>query len=191
MHSLRRQIAIVFQDAGLMSGTILENIALDDSIVTIDQIETAARQAQIHDFITTLPQQYNYDVGPCGVLLSSGQRQRIAIARALLRDSAVLILDEATSNLDMHTEQQVMKAIQQRRYGRTTIVITHRLPVAQFADQIIILHGGQICEQGAHNELITKGSRYYNMWKAFSASSTDSTIASNQRTEINSASALT
>ena len=171
--ALRQQISIVFQDAGLMDGTISENIGFPVQDANLDLIQLAAEQAQIHEFILTLPQQYNYNIGPFGSLLSSGQRQRIAIARALMKNSAVLVLDEATSNLDLETEQRVMRAIRQQRVSRTTLVITHRVPTAKDADMIVVLRDGAVVEKGRHDELLAKCGDYYKMWQTCQQGSAD------------------
>ncbi|HEY6250972.1 MAG TPA: peptidase domain-containing ABC transporter [Candidatus Angelobacter sp.] len=164
--SLRRHFAIVFQEAGLMSGTIRENLTLGSPDITLEQIQDAATLACIHDFIMGLPKRYEQNVGPLGTLLSSGQRQRIAIARALLRDAPVLILDEATSNLDMCTERSVLQNIRRRRRRQTTIVITHRLPTALLADTIIVMESGIITQKGTHDELSRAGGKYQALWDA-------------------------
>jgi ABC-type multidrug transport system fused ATPase/permease subunit len=165
--ALRRHIGIVFQDPSLGSGTVRENVMLGDPEACRDRVEQATRVAGAHDFIQALPKQYDYEVGDRGVALSSGQRQRIAIARALLRDPAILILDEATSNLDVETERRVMDSILASRAGKTTIVITHRLQNVRRAQQILVLERGQILERGGHAELLALGGRYSALWSTF------------------------
>jgi ABC-type multidrug transport system fused ATPase/permease subunit len=157
---------VVFQDAGLMQASIRANIALGKPDAEFDEIQEAARLAQIDDFINTLPKRYDYDVGAFGGLLSSGQKQRIAIARALLRNPAILILDEATCHLDLETERRVLDAIHNARRDRTTIIITHRLTAAKLADTIAILDGGRIVEQGNHEELVRRRGAYYSLWRS-------------------------
>jgi ATP-binding cassette subfamily B protein len=161
---LRRHLAIVFQDPSLMGGTVRENIALGDLSASQERIEEAARQAGAHEFILQLPKQYDYEVGDRGVALSSGQRQRIAIARALLRDPAILVLDEATSNLDAKTEREVMDSILATRRGRTTLVITHRLANASLAHRVVLMERGRIAESGTHHELVRSGGLYAALW---------------------------
>ena len=165
--SLRKHVAAVFQDPGLMSGTIRTNIALGNPTASFEMIQEAAKLAQAHDFILKLPRGYEYEVGAGGVALSSGQRQRIAIARAILRDPAILILDEATGNLDTETERKVMEAIQKTRQNRTTLISTHRLSIAVLAQRAVILDAGTIAEEGTHAELIAKRGKYFSLWKAY------------------------
>lgn len=165
--SLRQQVAVVFQDAGLMNGTIRENIAVGKSEASLEEIREAARVAHLDDFVMGLPRQYDYKIGAFGSLLSSGQRQRVAIARAILRNTSILILDEATSNLDIHTEQEILKAIQAKRHKQTTILITHRVLTSLLADTIALLDSGRIVERGTHLDLIEKRGKYYGMWQAF------------------------
>jgi ATP-binding cassette, subfamily C, bacteriocin exporter len=165
--SFRRHVAMVFQEGGLMSGTIRENICLGLPEASPDQIEEAARLAQVHEFILSLPKGYDYNVGVQGGTLSSGQRQRIAIARALIRRAPILVLDEATSHLDIETENRLMEAVLKSRRGATTIIITHRLNTAIRASRIAVMRDGHIVEAGAHAKLIARRGVYYSMWRAF------------------------
>ena len=152
--SLRRQIAIIEQDIFLFSRSIAENIAFGRPEASRDEIEAAARAAQAHDFILAFPEGYETVIGERGVTLSGGQRQRIAIARAILTDPRVLILDDSTSAIDSRTEDQIQRAIQHAARGRTTVLITHRLSQIRWADQVVVLRGGQVEAAGRHEELL-------------------------------------
>ena len=159
-HSLRRAIAVVPQDPALFHRTIAENIAYGRPDATSDQIELAARRARAHDFIAGLPKGYETLVGERGVKLSGGERQRVAIARAFLADAPILVLDEATSSLDVETERQVQAAMEDLMVGRTTIVIAHRLSTIRHADRILVFDHGRVVEEGRHSELVTSGGAY-------------------------------
>jgi len=158
--SLRRQIGVVLQDASLFNDSIRANIAYSRPDASAAEIEEAARAAHAHDFISALPGGYDHEVGERGGLLSAGQRQRIAIARALLRDPAIVILDEATSALDAESEALVQDALARLLRGRTTFVIAHRLSTIVKADQIVVLRSGRIAEIGSHAELIAAKGYY-------------------------------
>ena len=147
----------------LFDTTIAENIRFGREDATPADIEKAAMEANIHNFITTLPDGYNTQVGERGVQLSGGQKQRVAIARALVRDPKLLLLDEATSALDTESESVVQEALDKARSGRTTIVIAHRLSTIQNADVIVAIEGGQVAEMGTHAELIQRKGLYYNL----------------------------
>ena len=125
----------------------------------------AARKAQIHEFIRSLPEGYDTWIGEQGLQLSAGQRQRLALARAILRDAPLLILDEPTANLDALTERKVMASLQALMAGRTTLLITHRLVGLEAADEILVLREGRIVERGRHHELLQVGGVYYRMWE--------------------------
>jgi len=163
--SLRRQSAVVFQETFLFNMSIRENIRLGRPDATDQEIEAAARDAEIHDFILGLPDGYETLSGERGSRFSGGQRQRLAIARAVLRRPAVLILDEATSSLDPTTEAAVNATFSRIASGRTVISITHRLSSVVHADWIYVMHQGQIAEQGRHDELVASGGRYSSMWR--------------------------
>ncbi len=157
---LRRNISIVLQDSILFEGTIRENIVLNHGAVTDEVLATAARQAFIHDTIAAMPDGYDSKVRELGKNFSSGQRQRIAIARAILRDAPILILDEPTANLDVEAEGEVMRAVERLTDGRTVIVISHRLSTLGSVDQIALLEGGRIVERGTYQELKAAGGSF-------------------------------
>jgi len=158
--SLRRAIAVVPQDPALFHRTLSENIAYGKPDATREEIEEAARRAHAHDFILKLPHGYDTLVGERGVKLSGGERQRVAIARAFLTDAPILVLDEATSSLDVETEADVQLAAEALMAGRTTIVIAHRLSTVRGADRILVFQKGRVVEEGRHAELKAKGGVY-------------------------------
>ena len=158
--SLRRAIAVVPQDPALFHRSLFENIAYAKPDATREEVEAAARKARAHDFILRLPQGYDTLVGERGVKLSGGERQRVAIARAFLADAPILVLDEATSSLDVETEGQVQAAAEALMEGRTTIVIAHRLSTVRGADRILVFQGGRVVEEGRHAELTAAGGVY-------------------------------
>ena len=157
---LRRSIAVVPQDPALFHRSIAENIAYARPDATEDEVSLAAKRARAHDFIARLPNGYATPVGERGVKLSGGERQRVAIARAFLADAPILVLDEATSSLDVETERQVQAAMEELMVGRTTIVIAHRLSTIRGADRILVFDGGRIVEEGRHGDLVVKGGAY-------------------------------
>jgi ATP-binding cassette, subfamily B, bacterial len=158
--SLRQQIAIVLQDTLLFSTTVRENIAYGRPDATEDEIREAARRAQADEFISQLPDGYESQVGERGGHLSVGQRQRIGIARAFLKNAPILLLDEPTSALDPTTESAIMETIKELMRGRTTIIITHRIATVHNVDQIVVLEGGRVVEQGRGPELVARGGVY-------------------------------
>jgi ATP-binding cassette subfamily B protein len=158
--SLRRGIAVVPQDPALFHRTLADNIAYARPGATQDEIVLAARRARAHDFIAKLPKGYDTLVGERGVKLSGGERQRVAIARAFLADAPILVLDEATSSLDVETERQVQAAMEELMVGRTTIVIAHRLSTIRGADRILVFENGRIVEEGTHQDLVDHGGAY-------------------------------
>jgi subfamily B ATP-binding cassette protein MsbA len=164
LYSLRKQIGIVHQDTVLFLGTMKENISYGSFNATDDEIISAAKAANIHDFIMSLPKKYNTKVGERGSLLSGGEKQRVSIARAILRDPRILILDEATSSLDTESERLVQDALEKLIKGRTTFIIAHRLSTVQIADRILVFDKGSIIEEGSHNELIAKGGKYKTLY---------------------------
>lgn len=161
IESLRNQVAIVLQDVFLFSDSILNNITLKDKNITLEDVEKAAEQIGIHDFIQTLPGGYHYNVKERGAMLSSGQRQLIAFLRAYVSKPSILILDEATSSVDGHAEQMIQYATETITKGRTSIVIAHRLATIKKADKIIVMDKGHIVEEGSHSELLEKENGYY------------------------------
>jgi ATP-binding cassette subfamily B protein len=158
--SLRRAIAVVPQDPALFHRSLSDNIAYSRPGATQDEIVLAARRARAHDFIARLPKGYDTLVGERGVKLSGGERQRVAIARAFLADAPILVLDEATSSLDVETERQVQAAMEELMVGRTTIVIAHRLSTIRGADRILVFENGRIVEEGTHADLVRHGGAY-------------------------------
>ncbi|MFZ3007522.1 MAG: ABC transporter ATP-binding protein [Phenylobacterium sp.] len=158
--SLRRAIAVVPQDPALFHRTIGENISYARPEATQDEVILAAKRARAHDFIAGLPRGYQTLVGERGVKLSGGERQRVAIARAFLADAPILVLDEATSSLDVETERQVQAAMEELMVGRTTVVIAHRLSTIRGADRILVFEGGQLVEEGRHADLVARGGAY-------------------------------
>jgi ATP-binding cassette subfamily B protein len=152
--SLRGQIGAVLQETFLFSVSIQENIAFGRPGASFAEVVAAAKAARIHDFIETLPEGYETEVGERGVSLSGGQKQRVAIARALLQDPRILILDDATSSVDSRTEGEIQDALRTLMEGRTTFVIAQRLDTVRDADQILVLETGEIVERGTHDELL-------------------------------------
>ncbi len=166
MMQLRRLFSVVSQDVFLFSDSIRENIRLGRAEASDAEVEEVAVRARIHDFITTLPQGYDTLVGERGVRLSGGERQRIAIARALLKGAPILVLDEATSSLDAENERAIKEALMERREGRTTIMIAHRLSTVVDADWIFVINEGRVVEQGRHEDLIARKGRYARLVEA-------------------------
>ncbi len=165
LDSLHRAIGIVQQDVYLFNGTVAENIAYGRPDATFDEIVDAAKKANIHDFIQTLPEGYETPVGERGGHLSGGQKQRIAIARVFLKNPAILVLDEATSALDNESEHAVQEALAQLSRGRTTLVIAHRLSTIKDADVIVTVKDGRVAEMGTHDELLQKNGTYAHYYR--------------------------
>ena len=161
LESLRKQIAIVLQDVFLFSDSIYKNITLHNETISREDVIAAAKKIGVHEFIMTLPEGYDYNVKERGVMLSSGQRQLIAFLRAYVSNPSILILDEATSSIDTHSEELIQKATDAITKDRTSIVIAHRLATVVNASKIIVMDKGQIVEQGTHQELLMKANGYY------------------------------
>ena len=164
LESVRKNIGIVQQDVFLFAGTIKDNIIYGKPDATEDEIIEAAKKANIHDYVLTLKNGYNTEIGERGVKLSGGQKQRLSIARMFLKNPAILILDEATSALDNTTEVYIQKELDELCKGRTTLVVAHRLSTIRNADEIVVVMDGQIAERGTHEELISKGGTYKNLY---------------------------
>lgn len=164
--SLRSHIAVVLQDVFLFADTIANNISLKDPSISVERIETAAKQILVDEFITSLPGGYQYNVKERGSMLSSGQRQLIAFLRAYVSNPSILVLDEATSSVDTYSEQLIQKATEKITEGRTSIIIAHRLATIKKADRIIVMDAGKIVETGTHKELLKQGGYYSNLYEA-------------------------
>lgn len=162
---IRRAIGLVSQDVFLFHGTVRENIAYGDPEASLNRVIDAARVAEAHEFITQLPQAYDTVVGERGQKLSGGQRQRLSIARAVLTDPPILILDEATSSVDNETEAAIQRSLERIVIGRTTIVIAHRLSTVRNADMIYVLQDGQLLESGHHQDLLLLDGLYASLWR--------------------------
>jgi ATP-binding cassette subfamily B protein len=170
--SLRSQLGIVPQEGFLFSGSVRDNIGFGRVGATDEEIEQAAKAVGAHDLIERLPEGYDTQVGERGVHLSAGQRQLVAFARAAVADPRILILDEATSNVDVRTEARIEQGLRRVLAGRTAIVIAHRLSTIRGAGRIVVLDGGRIAEQGTHDELIEAGGAYaalYRNWAEHAA----------------------
>ncbi|MBF4465283.1 ABC transporter ATP-binding protein [Flavobacterium sp. LC2016-12] len=159
--SLRKQIAVVLQDVFLFADTIYNNITLQNPEITREQVLNAAKKIGVHDFIMSLPDNYDFDVKERGVMLSSGQRQLIAFLRSYVSNPSILILDEATSSIDTYSEELIQRATETITKGRTSIIIAHRLATIVNADKIVVMDKGLIVEQGTHQELLNKAEGYY------------------------------
>jgi ATP-binding cassette subfamily B protein len=161
---LRANIALVSQDVYLFHGTIYENIAYSTVGAGPEVVERAARLAQLHDFVATLPDGYQTIVGERGIKLSGGQRQRLSIARAIVKDAPILVLDEATSSVDTETERAIQQSLKTLTAGRTALIIAHRLSTIRNADRILVLRDGRVAEEGHHADLLAKGGTYADLW---------------------------
>jgi len=162
--SLHAAIGVVPQDTVLFNDTVYYNIAYGKDDATRAEVEAAAKAARIHDFITSLPEGYDTQVGERGLKLSGGEKQRVGIARTLLKDPAILLLDEATSALDTQTERDIQESLRAMGRGRTVITIAHRLSTVVDSDRIVVLESGAVVEEGTHEALLAKGGRYAQMW---------------------------
>lgn len=165
LHSLRSQIGIVLQDNILFSDSVKENILMGKPGATDEEVMAAAKAANAHDFIMSLPNGYNTKVGERGVKLSGGQKQRVTIARVFLKNPPILILDEATSALDLESEALIQESLDRLAHDRTTIMIAHRLSTITHADKILVIDHGQLIEQGTHEQLMKEQGTYYNLFQ--------------------------
>jgi ATP-binding cassette, subfamily B, bacterial len=162
--SLRRQLALVPQDPWILDGTVADNLRFGRPGATDAEVEAAARAALVHEFVHRLPDGWNTQIGEGGVRLSGGQRRRVALARAILRDASVLLLDEPTSGLDAASEQAVLDALDRAAEGRTVLAVSHRLSLAARADRVVVLDGGRVVEQGPPGDLLAAGGAYARLW---------------------------
>ena len=162
--SLRQNIGVVPQDTVLFNDVIQYNIRYGRVTATDDEVERAAEYADMHDRILSFPQQYSTVVGERGLKLSGGEKQRVAIARTILKNPSIILLDEATSALDTQTERNIQASLMKVCQGRSTIIVAHRLSTIIHANQILVLKDGEICERGTHQELLSLEGVYANMW---------------------------
>jgi ATP-binding cassette subfamily B protein len=167
--SLHQSIGVVPQDTVLFNDTVYYNIAYGNPDAPREAVEAAAKAAKIHDFILSLPEGYNAKVGERGLKLSGGEKQRVGIARTLLKNPPILVLDEATSALDTQTERDIQDSLQLMGQGRSVITIAHRLSTIADSDRILVLEDGLVREEGTHEQLLALGGRYSAMWERQSA----------------------
>ncbi|MDR0684722.1 MAG: ABC transporter ATP-binding protein/permease [Spirochaetaceae bacterium] len=167
IHDLMSKVSFVFQDVFLFRQTVKENIRMGSPHATDEQITEAARSAQCHEFIMALPDRYDTVIGTKGVHLSTGERQRIAIARAMVKDCPIVVLDEATAFSDPENEAAIQKAFERLMRGKTVIMIAHRLSTVRGADQILVMEGGRVVQRGNHDALLAQNGRYAGMWQVY------------------------
>jgi ATP-binding cassette subfamily B protein len=165
LESLGREVAMVLQEPFLFSGTIFDNIRYNKLDASREQVEDAARAVGAHEFISTLAEGYETYLDQRGINLSLGQRQLLSFARALVADTKILVLDEATANVDSYTERQIQRALRRLLTGRTAIVIAHRLATVRYADRILVLQEGKIIERGTHDALVDAGGLYARLYR--------------------------
>jgi subfamily B ATP-binding cassette protein MsbA len=164
--SVRSQMALVTQESLLFAGSIRENLIVGNPEASVDELRHACETAGAWEFVETLPRGLDTPIGERGVILSGGQRQKLALARALVGGRSILVLDEATSNLDPQSEREVQEALEQVLRGRTAIVVAHRLESIQSAEHILVMHQGRIVEEGTHTHLMALSGRYRTLWNA-------------------------
>lgn len=189
LESLRSQFSVVLQEPLLFSGSIGDNILYGRPDASMDEVRDAARNANAHKFIRTLPSRYSTQLGEGGTKVSGGERQRIAIARAFLRDAPILLLDEPTSAIDSKTESVIVDALERLMEGRTTVLIAHRLSMVRTADQIVVVDGGAVSEVGTHNELLRAQGLYAELWEAqtgetIDLSASDQAVAADSESSV-------
>ena len=160
-------VSFVFQEAFMLEDTIYENIAIGRPDCTQEEVEKAAKAAQIHEFIQSLPNGYQTNIGEAGIKMSGGERQRVCIARAILKNAPIIVLDEATSFTDAENEHKIQLALNELLKGKTSIMIAHRLHTIVDAEQICVFEEGKIKEIGKHEELLRKGGLYRSMWNTY------------------------
>jgi len=164
---LMERVSFVFQDVFLFKQSVADNIRMGNGDATDEQVVAAARAAQCHEFIMKLPDGYNTVIGTRGVHLSGGERQRIAIARAIVKDSPIVVLDEATAFADPENEHLIQKAFETLMKNKTVVMIAHRLSTVRGANNIVVVDGGRVVEQGTHEELLGAGGKYRDMWHTY------------------------
>jgi len=180
--SLRKSIGVVPQDTVLFNDTVEYNIWYGNRDGPFENVVNAAKEAQIYDFIMRAPEQWNTIVGERGLRLSGGEKQRVAIARTIMKNPPIIILDEATSALDSQTEKEIQKALSEVSKGRTTLVIAHRLSTIVNCDEILVLKAGRIIERGIHSELLSQNGEYASMWYQQLKSKTEAYLSGSEAT---------
>jgi subfamily B ATP-binding cassette protein MsbA len=189
LSSYRTQLGVVLQETFLFDGTIRENVAFSKPEATEEEILAACRIARVDEFAESFEQKYDTVVGERGVKLSGGQKQRVSIARAILADPRILILDEATSSLDSESEALIQEGLKYLMRGRTTFVIAHRLSTIRRADQILVVEAGRVIERGTHETLYALGGRYYDLYTKQHAVETNLFLAPGESTALDEAAA--